>query len=152
MPADGKGIPPDKALDWQPTEACQAAFAEFTCETKVTEVADQGLFACNQEKTEKYLLGPTLIEGNQLTTAVAGIPQNNVNWVVNLEFNADGAAAFEKGYAGDFAAERAAKPVRHRSGWRRPSRRHRSTRPSRAAGPRSPATSPRRARPSWPTC
>ena len=96
VPADGKGIPPEKALDWQPTEACQAAFAEFTCETKVTEVADQGLFACNQEKTEKYLLGPTLIEGNQLTKAVAGIPQNNVNWVVNLEFNADGSAAFEK--------------------------------------------------------
>ena len=94
--ADGKGIPPDKALDWQPTEACQAAFAEFTCETKVTEVADQGLFACNQEKNEKYLLGPTLIEGNQLTSAVAGIPQNNVNWVVNLEFNPEGAAAFEK--------------------------------------------------------
>jgi preprotein translocase subunit SecD len=93
---DGKGVPPDKALDWQPTEACQAAFAEFTCETKVTEVADQGLFACNQEKTEKYLLGPTLIEGNQLTSAVAGIPQNNVNWVVNLEFNQEGAAAFEK--------------------------------------------------------
>jgi preprotein translocase subunit SecD len=94
--ADGKGVPPDQALDWQPTEACQAAFAEFTCETKVTEVADQGLFGCNQEKTEKYLLGPTLIEGNQLTTAVAGIPQNNVNWVVNLEFNPQGAAAFEQ--------------------------------------------------------
>jgi preprotein translocase subunit SecD len=93
---DGKGVPPNQALDWQPTEACQAAFAEFTCETKVTEVADQGLFACNQEKTEKYLLGPTLIEGNQLTSAVAGIPQNNVNWVVNLEFNPEGSAAFEK--------------------------------------------------------
>jgi preprotein translocase subunit SecD len=96
VPADGKGTPPDKALDWQPTEACQAAFAEFTCETRVTEVADQGIFACNQEKTEKYLLGPTLIEGNQLTKAVAGIPQNNVNWVVNLEFNSEGAAAFEQ--------------------------------------------------------
>ena len=94
--ADGKGTPPDQALDWQPSEACQAAFAEFTCQTKVTEVPDQGLFACNQEKTEKYLLGPTLIEGNQLTTAVAGIPQNNVNWVVNLEFNSQGAAAFEQ--------------------------------------------------------
>ena len=94
--ADGKGTPPDKALDWQPTEACQAAFAEFNCETKVTEVADQGLFACNQEKNEKYLLGPTLIEGNQLASAVAGIPQNNVNWVVNLEFNSEGAAAFEQ--------------------------------------------------------
>jgi preprotein translocase subunit SecD len=93
---DGKGIPPGQALDWQPTEACQAAFAEFTCENKLTEVADQGLFACNQEKTEKYLLGPTLIEGNQLTTAVAGIPQNNVNWVVNLEFNSEGATAFEQ--------------------------------------------------------
>jgi preprotein translocase subunit SecD len=96
VPADGKGTPPDQALDWQPTEGCQAAFAEFTCQEKVTEVADQGLFACNQEKTEKYLLGPTLIEGNQLTTAVAGIPQNNVNWVVNLEFNSEGAAAFEQ--------------------------------------------------------
>jgi preprotein translocase subunit SecD len=96
VPADGQGTPPDKALDWQPTEACQTAFAEFTCETKVTEVAEQGLFACNQEKTEKYLLGPALIEGNQLATAVAGIPQNNVNWVVNLEFNSEGAAAFEQ--------------------------------------------------------
>ena len=96
VPPDGKGIPPDQALEWQPSEACQAAFAEFTCETKVTEVADQGLFACNQEKNEKYLLGPTLIEGNQLTTAVAGIPQNNVNWVVNLEFNSEGATAFEQ--------------------------------------------------------
>jgi preprotein translocase subunit SecD len=94
--ADGQGTQPDKALDWQPTEACQAAFAEFNCETKVTEVADQGLFACNQEKNEKYLLGPTLIEGNQLASAVAGIPQNNVNWVVNLEFNSEGAAAFEQ--------------------------------------------------------
>jgi preprotein translocase subunit SecD len=95
VPADGKGTPPDQALDWQPSEACQSAFAEFSCETKVTEVPDQGLFACNQEKTEKYLLGPTLIEGNQLASAVAGIPQNNVNWVVNLEFNSQGAAAFE---------------------------------------------------------
>jgi preprotein translocase subunit SecD len=96
VPADGKGTPTDQALDWQPTEGCQAAFAEFTCETKVNEVADQGLFACNQEKTEKYLLGPALIEGNQLATAVAGIPQNNVNWVVNLEFNSEGATAFEQ--------------------------------------------------------
>ena len=113
---DGKGVPPDQALDWQPTEACQAAFAEFTCETKVTEVADQGLFACNQEKTEKYLLGPTLIEGNQLTKAVAGIPQNNVNWVVNLEFNPEGCGGVRTGHAGDLSEERAAEPLRHRSG------------------------------------
>ena len=31
------------------------------------DVSDQPLVACNQEQTEKYLLGPTLIEGTQLT-------------------------------------------------------------------------------------
>ena len=92
---DGAGTPPDKAMDWEPTEACQAAFAEFTCSSKVDDVPDQALMACSQEGTEKYLLGPTLIEGNQLTTATAGIPQNNVSWVVDLEFNSDGAVAFE---------------------------------------------------------
>jgi preprotein translocase subunit SecD len=93
----GSGTPPDKAIDWQPSEQDQAEFAAFTCDEadKMPDVSDQPLFACNQEKTEKYLLGPTLIEGNQLSTAQAGVPQNNVAWVVNLEFNADGSTAFE---------------------------------------------------------
>jgi len=93
--ADGAGTPPDQAIEWEPTEACQAAFQEFTCSSAVEDVPDQALLACSQEGTEKYLLGPTLIEGNQLTGATAGIPQNNVSWVVDLEFNADGATAFE---------------------------------------------------------
>jgi len=93
--ADGAGTPPDQAIEWEPTEACQAAFAEFTCSSAVEDVPDQALLACSQDGTEKYLLGPTLIEGNQLTTATAGIPQNNVSWVVDLEFNSDGAVAFE---------------------------------------------------------
>ncbi len=95
LPADGKGTPPDKAMDWQPSETCQAAFAEFSCSTPVNDIADRALFACNREKTEKYLLGPTLIEGNQLDTASAGIPQNDVNWVVDLQFGSAGATAFE---------------------------------------------------------
>jgi preprotein translocase subunit SecD len=95
LSANGKGTPPDKAIDWQPSETCQAAFAEFTCNTPVNDIADRALFACDRDKTEKYLLSPTLIEGNQLDTASAGIPQNDVNWVVDLQFNSDGAAAFE---------------------------------------------------------
>ncbi|CAA9372456.1 MAG: Protein translocase subunit SecD [uncultured Propionibacteriaceae bacterium] len=96
----GKGIPPDQAIEWQPSEADQADFAEFSCDDeKMVDVADQPLFACNKEKTEKYLLGPTLIEGDQLTSASAGVPQNNVQWVVNLEFNAEGGAAFAKATA-----------------------------------------------------
>jgi preprotein translocase subunit SecD len=96
LSADGKGTPPEQAIDWQPSETCQAAFAEFTCGAPVNDVPNQALFACNREQTEKYLLGPTLIEGNQLTTASAGIPQNDVNWVVDLEFNAKGATSFEE--------------------------------------------------------
>lgn len=94
----GKGIPPSQAIEWQPSEADQADFAAFTCanEDKIVDVADQPLFACDQTDTEKYLLGPTLIEGNQLTGATAGVPQNGLQWVVNLEFNSAGAAAFEK--------------------------------------------------------
>ncbi len=92
---DGAGTPADQAMDWTPTEACQAAFAEFTCSSSVSDVTDQGLLACSREGTEKYILGPTLIEGDQLTTATAGIPQNNVSWVVDLEFNSTGSTLFE---------------------------------------------------------
>lgn len=96
--APGQGTPPDKAIEWQPSEAEQAEFAAFTCDQADTapDVSDQPLIACNREQTEKYLLGPTLIEGTALNTATAGVPQNQVQWVVNLEFNSDGAAAFEE--------------------------------------------------------
>jgi preprotein translocase subunit SecD len=96
LPSDGQGTPPDQAIDWVPSEPCQAAFAEFTCGTPVDDVADQPLFACDKDGTEKYLLSPTLIEGDQLTTAAAGVPANDVAWVVNLEFNAEGGARFEE--------------------------------------------------------
>ncbi len=97
--APGTGTAPDKALQWQPTERDQTDFATYTCDAsrgEFPDVSDQPLFSCNEEKTEKYLLGPTLIEGNQVTTASAGVPQNQVQWVVNLEFNAAGSAAFEQ--------------------------------------------------------
>lgn len=94
---EGSGTPPDKAMAWQPSAQDQADFAAFTCDEadKQTDVSDQPLFACNQDKTEKYLLGPTIIEGNQLTGAQAGVPQNNLSWVVDLQFNSAGATAFE---------------------------------------------------------
>ncbi|MCW2810362.1 MAG: hypothetical protein JWP61_820 [Friedmanniella sp.] len=93
---EAAGVAPDKAIDWQPTQNCQSQFAAYTCDQVQTEIPDQPLLACDQTKTSKYLLGPALIEGNQLTGANAGIPQNNLNWVVNLTFNAAGATAFEK--------------------------------------------------------
>ena len=95
--AEGQGTPPDKAIDWQPSEQDQADFAAFTCadSDKVPDISDQPFFSCDEAKTTKYLLGPTLIEGLQLSSAVAGVPQNDVRWVVNLSFNSDGSVAFE---------------------------------------------------------
>jgi preprotein translocase subunit SecD len=91
----GQGTPPDKAIDWQPSQSDQSDFASFTCGDPQVDVSDQPLFSCDRTGTEKYLLGPTLIEGNQLTSASAGIPQNGIEWVVNLQFNAEGSTQFE---------------------------------------------------------
>ena len=151
LSADGKGTPPDQAIEWQPSETCQAAFAEFSCGNPVNDIADRALFACDEAETEKYLLGPTLIEGDQLTTASAGIPANDVNWVVDLEFDADAAVVFEEATR----ALAAKGPPQNRFAIvldgvsiSAPSVEQRR---SPAAGPRSRATSTRRRRPTWPT-
>lgn len=90
----GQGTPEDKALAWQPNQNDQADFASFQCGDEFPDVADQPLMTCNREMTEKYLLGPTLIVGDKLTTASAGIPQNDVRWVVSLQFNDEGTKQF----------------------------------------------------------
>jgi len=94
---EGQGTPPDRAIGWQPSPEDQADFAAFTCadKDKQPDIADQPLFSCDETGTVKYLLGPTLVEGDQLSSAVAGVPQNDVRWVVNLDFNSEGAIAFE---------------------------------------------------------
>ena len=94
---EGQGTPPAEAINYQPSEADTADFATFSCDQagNQVDVSDQPLFSCNREGTEKYLLGPTLIQGDTLTGATAGIPQNGIQWVVNLTFNSEGGTAFE---------------------------------------------------------
>jgi preprotein translocase subunit SecD len=46
--------------------------------------------------SQKYLLSSSMIEGNQLDSAAAQIPQNSVNYVVSLDFDGDGTDAFSK--------------------------------------------------------
>ncbi|WP_411567203.1 protein translocase subunit SecD [Raineyella sp. LH-20] len=90
----GSGTAQDKALGWQPTEQDFANFQAYSCGQPVNDVADQPLMTCDREGTTKYLLGPTVVSGNQVTTASAGIPQNQLQWVVNLEFDSTGAKLF----------------------------------------------------------
>ncbi|MEA5153558.1 MAG: protein translocase subunit SecD [Raineyella sp.] len=90
----GQGTAQDKALSWQPTEQDFANFQAYSCGQPVNDVADQPLMTCDREGTTKYLLGPTVVSGNQVTTASAGIPQNQLQWVVTLEFDQAGARLF----------------------------------------------------------
>jgi preprotein translocase subunit SecD len=44
--------------------------------------------------TSKYLMSQAVIQGTDLKDASAGVPQQQVNWVVNLEIGGDGKSAF----------------------------------------------------------
>lgn len=93
--APGQGLPPDQAMSWTPNENDYIDFQEYQCGDPTGEISDQPLVACNREGTEKYLLGPAIITGDRLTTASAVVPQNQLNWVVNLEFDNEGGRQFE---------------------------------------------------------
>lgn len=98
--APGKGTPEGTAINWQPSQQDQSDFANFTCPRDpqtYPDVADQPLFACNDANTEKYLLGPTVIEGTKVTNASASTgQQGSLGWQVNLDFNSAGSTQFEK--------------------------------------------------------
>ncbi|MFZ1410230.1 MAG: protein translocase subunit SecD [Micropruina sp.] len=93
--AAAKAPTTDEVLAWTPSTRDQEEFASFSCNDPFPDVADQPLITCDQDGTTKFLLAPAVLDGGQLVTAAAGIPQNGVSWVVNLEFNSAGGATFE---------------------------------------------------------
>lgn len=82
------------AQSWQPTDADQQAFENYTCGDPSTQSDNEALVTCNREGTMKFLLSPVGIPGTLVTKATAGIPQQQVNYVVNLTFNSIGAKSF----------------------------------------------------------
>ena len=90
-------------LAWTPSDSDTTNFGNFQCGDTVPQVWDQPFFACLRDDiatanggNSKYLLGPRLLEGNLVTSAAAGIPQNSVSWIVTLNFNSLGAALFSQ--------------------------------------------------------
>ncbi|WP_181784098.1 protein translocase subunit SecD, partial [Pseudonocardia pini] len=57
------------------------------------------LVACDQDKTAKYVLGPTIVEGTEIASAQAVADQQGVGYVVDLTFKAAGNQAW-----GDYTA------------------------------------------------
>jgi preprotein translocase subunit SecD len=83
-----------KLLAWTPSERDTKDFASFKCGDNFPDVSTEPLIACDKSKQYKYLLGPVLIKGEQVSRASAGVPQNSVAWEVELEFKSEGAEQF----------------------------------------------------------
>ncbi len=92
-----EATPLAESLTWEPTDRDNSEFAAFECgqSSPTPDVIDQALITCDETGAYKYLLGPALIPGKDVTRAQAGIPQNSVAYVVTLSFNSAGSADFQ---------------------------------------------------------
>ncbi len=88
VPTDDSTTQAQLAWMRNPDAANLAKFQDFTCNGETRQVDDPSkpLLACD-ESGNKYLLSPAIIEGTQLDGADYGIPPNDVNYAVTLDFN-----------------------------------------------------------------
>ncbi|MFF0345703.1 protein translocase subunit SecD [Kribbella sp. NPDC004875] len=83
-------------LKYTPDAATQTAFAAFKCGDKQVDDPNKPIFSCDRNGQYKYLLGPAIMKGTDLSDASAGIPQNGLQWQVNLKFTGEGGDKFLK--------------------------------------------------------
>lgn len=88
---DGERLPMSEVLAYTPSAEDTAAFNEYVCGSETPDRLDQPLFACDSIGSQKYLLGPVAIAGEQVTDASSGIPAQQVQYVVTLDFDDAGA-------------------------------------------------------------
>ena len=98
-----QGAPVDQPLQWMdnPGSKWTQKFQAFTCPKKGQSLApgadqpDKPLITCDTHGN-KFLLSAAVIEGTQLSDASAGIPQNQVQWQVDLSFKSSARSTFGK--------------------------------------------------------
>jgi preprotein translocase subunit SecD len=93
------GPTPTVAPDAPPVTQEQAAatLATLTCDKSAPGTVDRPddyVAACDKDGTVKYLLGPAILEGTDVTNATAGTRTNTGAWVVNLTLNSSGSDAW----------------------------------------------------------
>lgn len=71
----GEALGIDEALAYKPSQQDLDEFASFKCGDEFPDLLDQPLLTCDREGQVKYLLGPTVIPGDMLTQASAGMRQ-----------------------------------------------------------------------------
>ncbi|HET8604093.1 MAG TPA: protein translocase subunit SecD [Marmoricola sp.] len=95
------GAPVDQPLKWMddPGQQWVQKFQAYQCPPKGKQLApradnpDQPLITCDDSGI-KYLLSKAVIEGTELKTASAQIPQQGIGWAVNLAFKSAGSQTF----------------------------------------------------------
>jgi preprotein translocase subunit SecD len=78
-------------------EQAAAEYAALSCTSEATGSVDRPedhIATCSEDGEVKYLLGPAVVEGTDITDANAGTRQGTGEWVVNLDFNSEGTAAW----------------------------------------------------------
>jgi preprotein translocase subunit SecD len=106
-PAPEGGPDVGDPLTWidNPNQEAIDAFNSFQCPQDGTPVnveddPKKPLVSCEwdpeSQTAQKYLLSAAMIEGTELDSADAVIPQNEVNYVVSLDFNGSGTEKFTK--------------------------------------------------------
>lgn len=58
------------------------------------DLPDKPLVACSQDGTEKYVLGPTFLEGTEIDTAQAQPNSSGAGWEISLTFKSAGATTW----------------------------------------------------------
>ncbi len=92
-------IPDPWAWIENPPSSWQQKAATYQCPTngktttKQLDVPSQPLLACDAAGL-RYLLGPAVVEGTDVTNASAGIPQGEITYAVTLSFNGTGTREF----------------------------------------------------------
>ncbi|HEY0126357.1 MAG TPA: protein translocase subunit SecD, partial [Blastococcus sp.] len=78
-------------------EEAAAEFATLTCDTEAPGSVDRPedhVATCSEDGTAKYLLGPSVVEGTAVTDASAGTRAGTGEWIVQLDFDNEGSAAW----------------------------------------------------------
>jgi len=98
-PSDGAVADPEADTSGPAVTEEQAAaeYATLTCDTDSQGSVDRPedvVASCSEDGSFKYLLGPAVVEGTQVTDASAGTRQATGEWIVQLDFDTDGSAAW----------------------------------------------------------
>lgn len=116
-PEQAKAIQTAKALRQNPAvltdpTAQQAAVASLDCNKPDPlagyDDADKPLVTCDVNKQYMYILGPSFMDGRQISSATSGFDQQGGSgWIVQLTFNPDGAKTWAD-YTGKHVGQQAA--------------------------------------------